>query len=159
MPPTPIDGHGYYLQTKTYYVRSFSILNQQGWASDQVSPNFPEYGSGIISAGQRFNYGNWSPIYSPVDHTPEAPEATSAGLSIMPNPFNPAVQVVFRARAEEAGVRIIDVRGRVVTSRTFRTRQGLNKVPFNLSGEPSGVYIVEVRKGKQRLTARATLIR
>jgi hypothetical protein len=159
MPPSPSGPYGYYLQTKTYYVRSLSSLNQQGWASDQISPNFPEYGSGIISAGQRFNYAAWSPIYSGVQDAPVLPNGASDKLSVRPNPFIPGAQVVFRAQAEKADIRIIDIRGKVVLSRTVRTRQGYNTIPFNLSGKPSGVYIVEVRKGKERLTTRATLIR
>jgi hypothetical protein len=162
MPPTPIDGYGYYLQTKTYMVRSYSILNQQGWASDQVSPNFPEYGSGNISPSQRFNYGAYSPIYSDVeDNAPAPPEGDDEALSVRPNPFNPVVQVVFRAKAEKArtDIRLLDVTGKVVLSGTFRARQGLNSIPFNLSGKPSGVYIVEVRTGGERRVARASLIR
>ena len=103
----------------------------------------------------------FSPIYSDVEDAPAPPQGDSDTLSVRPNPFNPVVEVVFRAQSgkERADIRLLDVTGKVVSSGTFRTRQGLNSIPFNLSGKPSGVYIVEVRMGGERRVARAFLIR
>jgi hypothetical protein len=130
----------------TVYAREFPagtvVLGDNGGASSMYSVVVKKAGGPTVETGDAGNADD-----------------TDIGLSVRPNPFNPCAQVIFRARAGKAGIRIIDVRGSVVVSRTVHTRQGYNRIPVDLAGQPSGVYVVEVLKGNKRFAAYASLIR
>jgi len=78
-------------------------------------------------------------------------------LSATPNPFNPAVTI---SVAEVEGVvqmRIYDISGRMVKDLTTRMFNG--HATWDASSQPSGIYIVKARVGKQARTKTITLIK
>lgn len=77
-------------------------------------------------------------------------------LSVAPNPFNPAVSIILNGdRMTGASVKVFDLTGRFIAE----LLQGKNgrRFVWNASGRPSGVYLVEARKGDLCLTKRIVL--
>lgn len=69
------------------------------------------------------------------------------GTMIYPNPTKGEFNLQFENVAESAEVRITDLQGRVIETRTISTEQ-MPSASFNLSGKSAGVYLIEIRQGE-----------
>ncbi|OGJ92472.1 MAG: hypothetical protein A2487_00685 [Candidatus Raymondbacteria bacterium RifOxyC12_full_50_8] len=79
-------------------------------------------------------------------------------LHVYPNPFNPAVMISAGVRCiAPLRVMIYDISGRMVTDLTTRMSNG--RATWDASSQPSGIYIVKARIGKQVLTKPVTLMK
>lgn len=154
LPPAPLDNTGFLLQTQTYIVRAVNIMGREGFGTDQISPVNTEFGNGVILGSMRFDYGDWSPLAIAVEKRPPA-AAAAEGLTAFPNPFNPMVTISFSALGgEDAVVSVFNTAGKKVM-----IQSGRHSAVLDMSGKPSGVYLVEVRMGKMRRATRVVLAR
>lgn len=158
MPPTAAitnsDITGYYLQSKTFIARAVNMLGQEGFGTDQISPNNGEYGFGIVTPAMRFNYTEWSVA---VEEGPASGETVSLDdIAVWPNPSNPVVNVFFRMqKAGAAQIAVFNAQGRLILSEAMGTARGLNRRSINLSKQASGVYLVRVTAEGRTLQKKA----
>ena len=78
------------------------------------------------------------------------------GMTVSPNPFNPSATIRFRNQNRNAAIRIFSVNGIVVYAQQG-VREGL--VTWNATGQPSGVYIVEVFAEGRAISSRICLMK
>jgi hypothetical protein len=66
-------------------------------------------------------------------------------LRIYPNPGIDLLQVNWNARHDEnVSIIVTDIAGRVVSMNSYEVLDGQNLVMFDMSSEPSGVYLVQM---------------
>ncbi|WP_310391697.1 CHRD domain-containing protein [Hymenobacter sp.] len=72
-----------------------------------------------------------------------------------PNPFTSALTLSFDARTSGTGrLRITDVLGRAVATRTVAVRTGANALPVELPGAAPGIYLLTLELGETQLVTR-----
>ncbi|MBC8083690.1 MAG: CHRD domain-containing protein, partial [Hymenobacter sp.] len=72
-----------------------------------------------------------------------------------PNPFTSAMILSFDARMSGTGrLRITDVLGRAVSTRTVAVRTGANALPVELPGAAPGIYLLTLELGATQLVTR-----
>ncbi|MEL7363855.1 MAG: Ig-like domain-containing protein, partial [Bacteroidota bacterium] len=136
--------------------------------------------------GTRFSPGSYTITAEAVDNegarTMSAPiditvfEAAQAGLSnssalpaefaiddVYPNPFNPATTMsLAMPLAGDYDVKIFDVAGRLVQEILLLDQEaGYVDIPLDLSGQASGLYILQARQAStgQTITERVTMLK
>ncbi|MFD2786375.1 CHRD domain-containing protein [Hymenobacter rubripertinctus] len=73
-----------------------------------------------------------------------------------PNPFQNEVQVRFQARASGSGtIRVTDLLGRTILTRSLAVRPGANTTELRISGA-SGMYVLTLDVGGSRVVSRIT---
>ena len=82
-------------------------------------------------------------------------------LQASPNPLRDATTVSFRAPAgQRTTVRVFDVRGRLLSALYDATATGgLQRVPWEATGVPGGLYFVRVETGARTSTAKLALVK
>ncbi len=81
-------------------------------------------------------------------------------LYIHPNPFNGASTVVCNADGGSLLVEIYDITGKLVkTIHNGKSSNSVNFIPFDLSEEKSGIYLVRSTNGLNSTIQRAVLIK
>ncbi len=84
----------------------------------------------------------------------------SIGISVSPNPFNPAVRISVKGWQKGMDLNIVDVNGKVVASMTARMEKGMEKsVTWKASGLSSGLYLAVLRNGGTTIRKKMMLIR
>jgi hypothetical protein len=82
----------------------------------------------------------------------------SNSYKVYPNPTSGDLTIDFEA--SEAGpmsVVITDVTGRIVLSQNYEVAAGINNIPVSLSGNTTGVYLMEIKQGTQKQTVKVIL--
>ena len=78
-------------------------------------------------------------------HDPPASEQ-DIGITISPSPTSGLARLtLLHEGAVLLGVRVLDVQGRVISDIQFIRGAGWRECDLNLSGQPAGVYLVQVR--------------
>lgn len=78
----------------------------------------------------------------------------------IPNPFSTRTQIEFQlARAGEAQVKVFNLLGEELWSNTVQGKVGVNKLTFEASNMPEGVYLYRVSSGRDTFTGRMVLNR
>jgi len=77
-------------------------------------------------------------------------------LNIYPNPTSTGNFAL--KTDQELTVKVYNLIGKEIISRTFQVFQGLNEETFNLNGKPKGVYILEVSQGDKKEIQRISFI-
>jgi len=89
----------------------------------------------------------------------EVSDATSVTrYTVYPNPTTGLLNVDFEA--VENGMlqlRVLDLAGRVVTSQVIETVSGMNSLNVDLSGNPAGVYMLQLQQGERIETVKVIL--
>ncbi|MFH0918801.1 MAG: T9SS type A sorting domain-containing protein [Fibrobacterota bacterium] len=91
----------------------------------------------------------------------EAPVAASGApeIYVMPNPFNPTATIRLN-RSVQATLKIFSVNGKLMGSVLPSRTSGKNtEYQWNATGLPSGLYVAEVRSGKQLLRKKMILLK
>jgi len=81
----------------------------------------------------------------------EAPtiQEQDIGITLSPNPTSGQVNLALKHEgAVLLGVRVLDVQGRVVSDMQYLRSAGWRECVLDLSGEPAGVYVAQVRTSK-----------
>lgn len=137
--PPVTGGDGYSLQGKTYLLRAVNLLGQEGFNTDQISPVNSEFGFGVATPAQRFNYASYRTGNVSVEGNLQT-TVENPGLTVFPNPFNPVVRILLPQGLEKgASVRIFDLSGKRVADLAGSTA-------WNAAGCASGVYVVVAEK-------------
>ncbi len=85
---------------------------------------------------------------------------TGFALRVFPNPCNSETTVEYELPGPMAvTLRLFDLHGRTFGSRNVAGEAGVHREPLDLADRPSGVYLVELRAGAQRLQRKVCLIR
>jgi len=83
-----------------------------------------------------------------------------SGVRTVPNPFNLRTTFEFElARSGTVEVRVFDLLGGERWQRTVAGKAGLNRIPFEAQDLASGVYLYQIRSGKNVQTGRLVLNR
>ena len=91
---------------------------------------------------------------------PPLPLRPSLSLELWPNPCNPEARFRVRLEAGELEWRVFSLDGRqVAAGRRAGLPAGLHEERLLLSGQASGLYLLDVRQGGRRETARLLLLR
>jgi hypothetical protein len=83
-------------------------------------------------------------------------ELNAARVSIYPNPTTGKVSVAF-AKAEQAGIEVLDVAGRQVTNLNMTSPAG--KLELDLSDQPNGIYMIRVSTGGQHYQQKISVLK
>jgi len=79
-------------------------------------------------------------------------------VSIYPNPNNGTFVVNFQSiESQDVSLKLRDVTGREVITRSVKSNIGENTIPFELSGYASGVYLLEMRMGQETKTVKVVV--
>lgn len=85
------------------------------------------------------------------------------GFSLLPNypnPFNSSTNITIILNAEQTvDMSIYDVGGRIVLSEKYKLRSGKNIVQWNASGQPSGLYLINVETSYFSMTRKAIFVK
>jgi len=94
-----------------------------------------------------------------------APATLVAGMTVAPNPFNPQTEIKFTLpNASEVKLTVFDVRGRRISTLVSGALDaGVHTVNWDGRdnsdrGQASGVYLVLLEAGSERLTRRLTMV-
>jgi hypothetical protein len=83
-----------------------------------------------------------------------------AGVRNVPNPFGNRTHVEFQlGRAGDVRVRVFNLLGEELWSTLVQGRAGTNRVLFDASNMPEGVYLYKVESGREAFTGRMLLNR
>jgi len=86
----------------------------------------------------------------------------NANISLFPNPVNPAQSLQAVIELEQATQGIITVRnlnGQVLSTATYNLVQGTNKLTFDVTNYPAGVYFLQLTNGTGAHVARFSVVR
>ena len=76
-------------------------------------------------------------------------------LQNTPNPFSNTTNIVFSTPyAENITFSVMNIVGKTVHTETIEATTGENKILFNSSELPSGIYVYQINNGKQTITKR-----
>lgn len=95
-------------------------------------------------------YDSTGNVLSETEVMNEQPEnlnnQNSNNLRVYPNPFNPETNIEFNLQAGSlVNIKIYDISGREIFKLNEKRPSGLNKVNFNASNLPSGVYFLKIQ--------------
>lgn len=80
-------------------------------------------------------------------------DKTISALQAYPNPIGDEVNVRFYASKQvEISIDILDIAGKVIKHRTYKTSTGMQQVPIGTMSLPSGVYTLRVGDGIEEQT-------
>jgi hypothetical protein len=95
---------------------------------------------------------------TPVSRLAEAGEALGLNLKVYPNPSTGLFTVSFNAvETGQAHLTLTDVTGRVAHKQIVKVESGENQVAVDLSGNPQGVYLLQLRQGEAKSVIRVIL--
>lgn len=86
----------------------------------------------------------------------------NVSISLFPNPVNPAQSLQAVIELEQATQGIITVRnmnGQVLSTATYNLVQGANKLTFDVTNYPAGVYFLQLSNGTGAHVARFSVVR
>jgi hypothetical protein len=80
-------------------------------------------------------------------------------IKVFPNPASEQVLVTFFAPAScsDGSINVYTIDGRLQQCQTLTVSAGENNVPFNVSGQQAGVYLVEINSGYRKLSQRLVI--
>jgi len=88
------------------------------------------------------------------------PDSHQLSAIINPNPFNGVTDVSIRnATTKQTQIEVFDVSGRLVLSKMADTQTGMGAILLNLAEVGSGVYIMRISSGQQKVLVRGVLLR
>jgi hypothetical protein len=136
------DTNGLYtLDTVTYFMK---VPNNDIWqleftyASQGNTTAFPGLVPGRIILRKRKVF----------DHTTAIKEVNPDFNTVLiaPNPASATAYLVLdpRENIKDAQIRITDIAGRLISSKTRNIAKGLQHIPLNLSAYPAGIYLVNI---------------
>lgn len=78
-----------------------------------------------------------------ISHTGFDENPVISGISVFPNPAEDVFNIEFSSRSDgEINIRIIDLKGRVVSSRFHEQAEGINRIRMDASEIPQGIYAI-----------------
>jgi hypothetical protein len=82
-------------------------------------------------------------------------------LNSYPNPFNPATTIIFSAPRSQAELSIYNLKGQMIDHYSFSEIELVsdNKVSWDASLLPSGIYIVRLKTGSSSISHKMLLIK
>ena len=100
-------------------------------------------------------FGEWTDVEGE-----DVPGTGALQLRSWPNPFNPSTTIAFNAAQQgQAQVRVYDIRGRLVQEVFDGTAHaGENRIAWDATGLPSGVYLARVKMAAGQQTAKLLLL-
>jgi hypothetical protein len=89
----------------------------------------------------------------------EVSDATSVtNYTVYPNPTTGVLNVDFETlTGGNLEVRVLDLAGRVVTRTAVETLAGSNSFSVDLSGNPAGIYMLQLQQGERVETVKVIL--
>lgn len=82
-------------------------------------------------------------------------DQTLSDVNLYPNPTSDILNVSMElSQAAKVEMMILDATGKTVLVRTLNQNEGTNKFSFNMYDLPSGLYLMNVISGKERITKR-----
>ncbi|CAM1344713.1 VPS10 domain-containing protein [Tenacibaculum amylolyticum] len=84
--------------------------------------------------------------------TAENLEFTSETIAIYPNPVTTEMHIQLFTNNEQISVNLYNTMGILVKTDRFETRNGINLVKLNVEELSTGMYILEIQKGEDRIT-------
>jgi hypothetical protein len=95
---------------------------------------------------------------TPVSRLADSGEALGLNLKVYPNPSTGLFTVSFNAvESGQAHIILTDVTGRVAHKQSVRVESGENQLAIDLSGNPQGVYLLQLRQGEAKSVIRVIL--
>ncbi len=170
-------------QPQQFVVEAFNITMtvQISWYVDEVlqqgandilfQPSFTSPGPHNVKCVTATEEVSWTTqweveVEGTANSEEPAPLPTAAHvLSISPNPFRQKAKVGFYlTKAEPAEIRIYDIKGRLVTSKTLAGKSGLNSIDIfdtDESGEKlqPGLYLIKVNTASRKSAGKAVLLK
>jgi len=78
-----------------------------------------------------------------ISHTGFDEKPVISGISVFPNPVEDEFSLEFSSRSEgEINIRIVDLKGRVISSRFHEQAEGINRIRMDASDIPQGIYAI-----------------
>lgn len=98
-----------------------------------------------------------APVFAPYDET----LPVEFGLTIHPNPFNPATRLTFGLPEEgKVSLSIYDLSGRLVETLVNRDLSiGVHAVHWSAAGLPSGLYVARLEAGGQVMMRKMMMVK
>ncbi|MBL8027772.1 MAG: T9SS type A sorting domain-containing protein, partial [Fibrobacteres bacterium] len=121
----------------TFSVRAVNILGQQGFISDQISPDNNQYTNGTQPLNA-FKARGLPPVGVPLANELSSRRIVNVGLALFPNPGKSII--VIKSRSEKP-IQVFDARGRLVASLN-QTNNSTGEIVWNTQALPVGMYSV-----------------
>jgi hypothetical protein len=136
----------------TFTLRAVNMLGQEGWITDQISPDHSHYTNGTPPL---------DPFVPPsaISRNRVLPAAGQQGLFCYPNPSRRKISIrLMRAQAGfgHAPVTVFNVSGRMVARLKTGKRSA---VEWNTRGMPAGLYLVRVKIDGKTFRKKVVLIK
>ncbi|MCF8234110.1 MAG: TIGR03790 family protein [Bacteroidales bacterium] len=78
-----------------------------------------------------------------ISHTGFDENPVISGISVFPNPVDDDFTIEFSSKSKgEVNIRIVDLKGRVVSSRFHEQAEGINRIRLDASEIPQGIYAI-----------------
>jgi hypothetical protein len=107
-----------------------------------------------------YDFSGYRIIIEANTSVPDVAVSALSGVRTVPNPFAQRTTFEFElARSGAVEVRVFDLLGGERWQRTVAGKAGLNRIPFDAQDLASGVYLYQVRSGKNVQTGRLVLNR
>lgn len=113
------------------------------------------------------DYNIWLQVFDFANPNKVKPEKSSEVMrefrlaSNFPNPFNAATRIRFYLpQAGKVGLKVWDCNGHLVSEEDFPAfRSGWNEIDFKADDLPSGIYLYEIKSGKNFCQAKMLLLK
>jgi hypothetical protein len=80
-------------------------------------------------------------------------------ISVLPNPFNPHLEIQINCDSREGLLTVFHLDGRVAVDFTKELKSGLRRIVWNTSDCGSGIYIIRLKQKGKEWTIKAVLLR
>ncbi|CAL2057568.1 reprolysin-like metallopeptidase [Tenacibaculum sp. 190524A05c] len=88
-----------------------------------------------------------------IDNTATVDDFDFTNFNVYPNPSNGNFNITFEViTPESVGIRLFDIRGRLVEEKEFKNTQNTFSEELNLEGINAGLYLLQVQNGNKRTT-------
>jgi cytochrome c peroxidase len=161
-------GHNGYFKSLEEIVHFYNTRDDGTWPAPEVMENVntSELGNLGLTAGQEAAIVAFLKTLTDGYVPAAAPAAPLAGsglaLSVTgPNPFNPATHFAYTlTEAADVRLEVYNVLGqKVATLANGRHAPGTYQAEFSATNLPSGIYLLLLQNGREKVTAKVTLIK
>ncbi|CAL2077534.1 Peptidase M12B domain-containing protein [Tenacibaculum sp. 190524A05c] len=88
-----------------------------------------------------------------INNTASVGDFDFTNFNVYPNPSNGNFNITFEViNTESVGIRLFDIRGRLVEEKEFKNTQSTFSEELNLEGINAGLYLLQVQNGNKRTT-------
>ena len=86
-------------------------------------------------------------------------EASNTQMSIVPNPAQNNVSLLFYSSSanQNTVVSIFDCTGRMISSRSVTSINGMNRITTDISGYSAGIYLVTINTSEKQYTGKLAI--